>query len=225
MTGPALTSGMQTAAEQPTLALFMAIQLVLPASDILPATTVQLLDGSGVMAWDGMSFTGQDGNYGAWGGITDTLEKSLATAAPKFQTGFVGLSGQAIQQLCQPQTQGAPVNLFYGYFNIATGQPIANPITWFVGAVDVCHLKVSETQVSVDMDVVAASEFMLMNNEGARLNSAYHQLFFPGERGFAFVDNVTHQIPWAAAGPRPDQVTDASNFDNSPSPPKTTLSF
>lgn len=223
--GPMLSADMQAAGALPALGMFLAVELDLPGVGAIPAKTLRLLDGSGVLSWSGMSFVARDSDFGVWSGIGDPIEEEIAVQSPKFRAGFSGLSTLAITQLCQPQSQGAPVILYYGYFSLATGQPIATPVKWFVGAIDTCDIQVGESSVDVDVNVVSAAEYMMMNNEGARLNSAYHQTFFPGENGFAFVDNVQHQIPWGASGPRPDQVTDRSNWDNTPTLPGTTLRF
>jgi len=64
---------------------------------------------------------------------------------------------------------------------------------------------------------------MFLPTDGAKLNSAYHQDFFPGELGFEFVDGVQHNIPWGQKGPRPDNVTNVHNWDSNPRTPSPTL--
>ena len=218
-------TAMNTAAAQPVLGLFTAIQIDLPASVSLPATTLCMLDGSGVMAWGGNTFVGSDGDYGVWCGVGEPIEDGIVTTSPKFKTTFKTLSQTANQQLCQPESQLAPVLIYYGYYNLATGLPVSDPIVWFSGYLDNGNLTTDDSSADVDLNIVAGTELMFLPNDGARLNGAYHQIFFSGENGFAFVDGVSHQIPWGVGGPRPDQVTDVSNFDNSPGPKSTRLRF
>lgn len=225
MAGPAISSAMQTAAAttNPSLGVFFAIELDLPAVGIIPAKTLRLLDGSGSMTFSGMTFIGQDADYGAWAGVGGAIEEAMGQASPKLKVTFRGLSLTAIEQLCAPSVQGSNANLYWGFFNPATGAVIATPVLWFAGSTDVGHITATDQTVDVDMDIVAQSEWFFLNQEGARLNSSWHQQFFAGEVGFAFVDGVTHQIPWGMKGPRPDQVTLLPNYDYGPKIPARSI--
>ena len=225
MSGPAISSSMQSAAAttNPSLGVFFGIEIDIPAVGIIPAKTLRLLDGAASLTFGGMTFVGLDGDYGAWAGLSGMIEESIGQASPKIKATFRGLSMNAIDQLCAPSVQGSPASLYYGFFNPATGAVIPTPVNWFAGATDVGHITATDQTLDVDVDIVSQSEWFFLQGEGARLNSAWHELFFGGETGFAFVDGVTHQIPWGMKGPRPDQVTLKPNYDYGPKIPNPTI--
>lgn len=217
-------SAMQARAGNPARRLFNAVQIDLPASGMLPAQTIRLLDFSGVLIFLGAAWVGQDGDYGSWRGSED-LEEALSTQSPKVSITLSPLSDSAQQQLCQPISQGAPITLFGGELDITTGAVVSDPEVLFYGALDLGHIHLGRNARSVTIDVMAATELMFLSDAAATLSSSWHNQFFPAELGFVFVGSVTHTVPWGAKGPRPDQATGYRNYDTDRGGGRTQLKF
>jgi hypothetical protein len=218
------SAGMTTAAAGVSVLAFFAVRVELPATLVLPAKTLCLLDGSGVLTWGGHTYVGADPDYGSWGGF-DPISEQSGGQAVRFRTSFMTVSDLAIQQMAQPESQGAPIVISYGFVSVATGLPVSDPEIEFAGILDFGKLSNGADTKNLMMEACDAYELLFQANDGATLSSAYHNLWFPAEKGFEFVDNVTHQIPWGQSGPRPDQVTNIDNFDVGPGLPATNLKF
>jgi hypothetical protein len=182
----------------PSRLLFNLIEIVLPASPSLPAQTIRLVNGSGVIQALGASWVGQDGDYGSWRGCT-ALDEQVLIQSPKISITLTALTDEAQQQLGQPASQLAPVTLYTGELNQTTGLPIVDPELVFAGKLDIGTITVGQNSRTIVFDVMAASELMFINNDGSTLNGSWHNEFFPGETGFQFVDYIDHQVPWGAA--------------------------
>ena len=219
-----LPVAMQTASAQPTLRLFYALQMTLPASAELPAKTLCLLDGPGSISWGGPTYVGSDGDYGAWAGF-ESMEEGIATQSSSTQLSLMPLSDAVVQQIGQPISQGSPITIYCGYLDLAAGTPVCNPPVFRYGVLNTCKRGVGKNSASLTLQMASYYEFLAMGGAGGKLSAAFHNQFFPAETGFAFVDNVQHQLPWGASGPRPDQVTDVRNYDSDPGPDQTTLKF
>ena len=219
------TPAMQARAAAPSRLLFYAVEIVLPASPLLAAHTLRLLDGSGwVQLADGRQFTGQDGDYGSLRGL-DALEETIGDQAPALSLTLAPLTDACLQQIGQPTSQGATVQVLYGEIDRTTGAPVSDPEVIFYGAIDVGHVRVDRNARTISVDLVSAWEKLFVTDEGAGLNSGWHDQFHPGQLGFAFADTVQHAVPWGAKGPRPDQATGARNYDIDRGGGRTSLRF
>ncbi len=219
-----LPSAMQAAGAQPTVRLFFALEIDLPASAQLAAKTLRLLDGAGVLTWGGNTFLGSDGDYGAWAGF-ESVEEGIATQSAATGLTLMPLTDAVVQQIGQPASQGSLITMYLGFLNLVTGQPVCDPPVYRYGVLNSCKRGVGKNSANLTVQMASYYEFLAMGGAGGKLSSAFHQQFFPNETGFAFVDNVQHQLPWGASGPRPDQVTDVRNYDSDPGPDQTTLKF
>ena len=219
------TPQMQARATAPSRLLFYAVEILLPASPLLPAHALRLLNGSGwLQLGDGRQFSGQDGDYGSLRGLGG-VEDALGDQAPTGNLSLAPLSDASLQQIGQPDTQGAPVQVLYGEIDRTTGALVSDPEVIFYGAVDTGHIGVDRNSRTVTVDLVSAWERLFAINDGSGLNSGWHNVFFPAELGLSFVDTVQHAEPWGAKGPRPDQATGARNYDVDRGGGRTSLRF
>ena len=219
------TPQMAARATAPSRLLVFGVEILLPASPLLPAHALRLLDGSGwVQLGDGRQFFGADGDYGSLRGV-GAVEDALGDQAPSCALTLAPLTDACLQQIGQPVSQGAPVQVLYGEIDRTTGRFISDPEAIFYGALDVGHVKVDRNARTIGVDLVSHWEGLFATNDGAGLNSAWHNQFEPGELGFAFADTVQHAAPWGAKGPRPDQATGARNYDVDRGGGRTSLRF
>ena len=209
-----LPAAMQAVQDDPVLRLFYALEIDLPASAGLPAKTLRLLDGSGVVSFGGMTFLGSDGDYGSWMGCEASTEQ-VATQAPKFTLTMGPLTDAAQQQMGQPIAQGSAVTIYSGWLDPTTLQPIPEPETVWQGLLDIGNITLAQNQRYIELDVYCYAELMMLTDDGSKLTSSWHNEFYPSELGFQFVDYVTHPVPWGAQGPRPDQAINGTNYTTS----------
>lgn len=217
-------ANMAARAGNPSRRLFYAVRMDLPASPLLSAKTLRLLDGSAVLNFLGGTWVGQDGDYGSWRGAQD-LEEQLATESPRLSITLAPLSDAAQQQIAAPGAQNAPVTIYGGELDVATGAVVSDPEVLFYGAIDTGNIQLGRNSRSLTLDVMAATELMFLSDAAATLSSSWHNQFFPAELGFVFVGSVQHTVPWGAKGPRPDQATNARNYDTDRGGGRTRLRF
>lgn len=182
--------------------LFEAFELDLGGGDWL-----RLLRGSGEISFSGKTFVGIDPAYGVLGQV-EPITDGVENEAPALQVTLMPPDRAAAVALAQPGLQGQRVNFWQGVAELSTGAAIGTPDLLFVGEVDVPDLRVGQGSLSVTLEVVSVFERFFELREGVRLNSAFHQLAWPGELGLEFVTETQRQLPWGRDEPRPGVVTD-----------------
>ena len=55
---------------------------------------------------------------------------------------------------------------------------------------------------SLQVECSSIFENFFAAEEGAKLNNAFHQSIWPGEKGFEFVSAITTRQPWGSDAPR-----------------------
>jgi len=190
MTGmdPALANAL--AETNPTI--FGAIEIVLPAH------TLRLLTGSGVVSFDGKTFTGQDATFGVLDSIGN-LTDGTGDEAPALQITLAPASDAAAADLSSASMQGAQVSIWLGAVDPSTGLVIGEPLLIFLGQLDTATLKVSANSRLLDLEITSAFEWFFFNDDGARLSDSFHKWLWPGETGLSQVTGVQHQIYWGTS--------------------------
>ena len=174
---------------------------------VLPDHTIRVMDGSGEIPFGGETFTGSDPTYGVLNAIEDISEQ-VGTEAPRVRFSFLPASLTALANITAPDKQGSEVTVWLAAINPATGLLIGQPEVLFVGELDSAEIDYDPKSTVITFDVASAWERLFDANEGNRLNNAFHQSVWPGERGFEFVTVVQRQEPWGYSGPRPAVVSD-----------------
>ena len=189
-----MSPALDAALAQTQATIFGAIELQ------LPGRTVQLLDGSGVVAFDGKSFTGRDEQLGVLSTIED-LTDGTGDEAPALGITFIPASDAATANLASASMQGSPVLIWIGAVDPATGLVIGEPLLIFNGLLDVATVKIGESGRTVDYEVTSVFEDFFLADDGVRLSDTFHQFVWPGELGLSFVTYVTNQIYWGMEAP------------------------
>jgi len=191
-----LTPALEAAFGADTVLVFGALKIE------LPAYTLRLLDGAGELVIGGETYRGRDDVWGSVSGIGEFSDGD-ATQAPHMTITFAPASDAAAVDLCSPSFQGSIVTLMVGAVNRATGAVIPDPYVLFIGELDVPTLSVAKGKRSVSVEVVSALERCFEQDEGARMNDAFHQSVHPGQLGFAFTSADPTSLPWGSTGARP----------------------
>lgn len=196
-----LSAGLDAALAQPSAIVFIALEIQ------LPGYTLRLIDGAGEIAIAGDLFLGVDPTYGVLAGI-EPFGDGVDAQAPRLVLSLFPPTNTASAVLADPNAQRSPVKLWFGAIDSLTGLVIDEADLWFVGELDTPTLRVGQGQRLLEFEVASVWERFFRNDEGARLNNAFHQSIWPGETGFEFTTEVQRQLPWGSDVPRPTVVVD-----------------
>lgn len=192
----ALDLAMQDALDGVSALLFVAVLVDLPDAPLC------LLDGSGEVTFGDHTFVGGDPDLGVLAGI-EKMSQGLGNEAPSLRLTINPPTNAASATLSSPGNQGAAVKVWFGVLGQADGQVIGDPYLLFDGDVDQPILSVGEGSRSLTLECVSAIERAREDDEGVRLNDAFHQSIWPGELGLEFVTEVGHDDPWGRDEPKP----------------------
>lgn len=197
----ALDATMRAAMGGVHIRMFGAVEIALPSG---PA---RLLDGAGVVVFDGKTFVGLDPAIGVLDHV-DAITDGIDQEAPTLDLTILPAGDAAITALMDPAAQGSIVTVWIGVVDSTTGQVVGEPEVCFIGELDVATRRLSQAADRVDITVNSMFERFFDGDEGVRLSDAWHQSIWPGETGLAAVTSVQRQLPWGADAPRPSAVTD-----------------
>lgn len=175
----------------------------------LPGYTINLLDGAGVLSFGGRTFAGQDDVFGTISEVED-LTDGTGDSAPAFSLTLLPASDAAAATLAGPGMQGAPVLVWMGAVDEASGQPIPDPHLIFAGEIDVPSLRSEEHGRSLDSEVTSVFERLFEDDESVRLSAGHHRSIFPNEAGMDYVTGVDRPVYWGVAGTQTSVQTNAA---------------
>lgn len=165
----------------------------------LPDATVNLLDGSGVLAFGGKTYTGRDPTYGVLAAC-DNLVDAMGDQAPALSITLLPASDAAAADLSKPDMQGSLVEIYVGAVNPATGAVIASPYLAGLYELDVPTLKSTDAGRELDYQLVSVLERCFVDDEGQRLSPGRQRAIYPNDAGLDDVTGVTQTIYWGVAG-------------------------
>lgn len=197
----ALDASLNTALQGAAPLVCLLLKIELPGHDIL------LIDGAGEVVYDSETYLGSDDVYGVLDSI-ETLSEQIGTEAPMVRLTFLPASVNALADLTNPANQGAPVHIWFGAVDPATGLLIGEPELMFLGELDTADVDVSASRTVISFNVASAWERLFDFNEGQRLNNAFIQANYPGALGSSFVIAIQRDLPWGYDAPRPAVVSD-----------------
>jgi hypothetical protein len=196
----ALESNLNTALSRDYIRAFTAVQIALPAVGIAVAYNINLIDGSGTVTFpiNGVptTFTGSDPNFGSLDTL-GTISESVATEAPNIT---LTLLSPTIGQISDPRYQGAPVRIWLGAVDDATGNVIGSPEELYSGWLDTAVTTHGMNVQKTVLNVASVWERLFIGSEGNRLTAAWHRGLFPGEGGLDNAVESKGRIPWGVAG-------------------------
>ena len=184
----------KVALRQPVFTIFGAIEIELALS------VVRLVDGAGEVTFDGKTFTGRDPFYGTLESVAE-LSDGVDTLTPTTNVTLLPPSNAAAADLANPSNQSAQVSAWVGVLDARTGQVIGEPDLKFIGVVDVPTLVVGQNSRKLKLDLSSFWELLAADQEGVRLNDAWHQLIHPGETGLKGVTGVSRPDYWGMDAP------------------------
>ncbi|MDB5458157.1 MAG: hypothetical protein JWP92_3742 [Caulobacter sp.] len=199
-----LSPALATAFSGRSVLMFCAVEIDLPAG------ALRLLDAPGQVTFGGRTFLGRDPVYGTLGGV-EPVTDGVETDAPEITITVLPPTMTAAASLASPTAQFSAVTIWVGALDKVTGEVIPDPYVLFVGEVDVPTLSGDGGSRSLQYSVTSVFELLFEVDEGARLNNAFHQSVWPGERGLEYVTEVQRSLPWGAETARPAAVRDVTS--------------
>lgn len=195
----ALTAGMVTALAAREALVFHAVEIVLSGANI------RLLDGAGSVTFSSKTFTGKDATYGMLGGI-EAIREEIGMEAPRTRLLILPPSTSAVTTLMAEANQGAAISVWMGAITRATGAVVSDPELLFTGFYDTAKASGGKNSLSVEIDVASDWERMFTAEEGARLNTSWHQSIWPGELGLDFMIDSLRDPYWGSKDPSEAQA-------------------
>lgn len=170
--------------------IFCAVKIVAPFA------TLRILDGESTLTIDAETYTGGS-DYGDLAGL-DTFTDGDGNTAPRLKVSLYLPSDDLISDWLDPEVQGSPVTVWLGAVDRATGAAVSEVI--FRGEVDQPTLLIGRDKRWIDLDTCSYLERFFDLNTGVRLNDAWHQSIWPGEKGLDQVTGINRQQPWGIGG-------------------------
>ncbi|WP_267433778.1 hypothetical protein [Sphingomonas sp. GM_Shp_1] len=189
----ALTPALDAELRKDSPTVFGAVKIMLPDG------TIRLIDGSGVLRFGGETYVGEDPTYGVISDV-ENLTDGVGDSAPAIGLTLLPAGDAAAAALAAPSMQGAPVDIYVGAVNPATGGVIPDPHLIFAGEVDVPTLDAGEQGRTVEYEVTSVFERLFEDDESARLSAGHHRSIFPNEAGMDFVTGVAETVYWGVPG-------------------------
>lgn len=187
-----MNAAMDAALAGPEATVFGAVEIVLPTA------TIRLLTGSGIITFDGKTFTGEDATYGTLYSL-ENLTDGSGDEAPAIQLTVAPASDAAAATLASASMQGSPVSIWFGAVDPTNGLVIGEPLLVFLGALDVPTLKSGKNSRLLEFEITSEFEQFFFNDDGARLSDSFHEYLWPGETGLADVTGVLKQLYWGGS--------------------------
>jgi len=164
-------------------------------------TPLCLLDGAGRVQIGLETYIGADDFFGAIDSI-DAISLADGDEAPEIKLSLLPPSGSAGALLASPAMQGREVRILVGALNPATGLPIGQPETKFLGEIDVPTLVVEKGIRRLDLTIVSVFERLFEVEDGVRAQDGWHQAIWPAERGLEYMTGTDKNLYWGARPPQ-----------------------
>lgn len=170
--------------------IFCAVKIVAPFG------TLRLLDGEATIEVEGETYTGGS-DYGdliAAESVTD----GDGNTAPRLKLGLQVYDNTKIPLWLAPENQGSPVTIWLGVLNRDDGSALAEVV--FRGELDCADMFIDRHKSEACLEVCSYLERFFDNDEGVRMNDAWHQSIWPGEKGLDQITAINRQWPWGIGG-------------------------
>jgi hypothetical protein len=187
-----LDAALKAALSQQSILLFGAVKIE------LPDYTLRLLDGSGVVVIDGETYVGEDPNFGTIATISG-LDEEIGGSAPEITVTINPPNLAATAALSNSNMQGAVAHLVAGAIDRVSGLVIGQPVTLFLGEVDVPTISIDQNGGrTLEYSLVSGNERLFEVEEGQRASNGWLQSIRDGDLGLEFMTGTDVNLYWGA---------------------------
>jgi hypothetical protein len=169
----------------------------------LPSGTRRLMIGAGECLWGADKYVGRDPTIGQVDTMDDPHE-SMDNVAPNLSVTIIPASEADRAQIGDPTIQLSPLKAYLAALQLDVNGHVVtvpDPELVFDGFIDQALFNLDSNRDELDYTVISVFDYFFEDNEGQRLNGAFHVMVFPGETGLNNVTAVTKKIYWGAYGP------------------------
>lgn len=167
---------------------------------VLPTHTIRLCDG-GFLNWPAKGmFTAQDAIFGAIESV-EAINEALGDIAPSGRLVLLPPDISNAAALFLSNAQGSPIRFWFAEADRSTGLMVGTPELQFDGMLDQIKLKLARGRRQVDIEFISSAERMFLIREGHALTTRFHQVAWPGEKGFEHCTGSGIQVAWGVSGP------------------------
>ncbi|MFQ5783615.1 MAG: hypothetical protein ACE5H8_02175 [Alphaproteobacteria bacterium] len=181
-----LTAAVKTESQSDIVRPVVIVKLELASGNLL------VWSGRGALSWNGETYQGV-GDLGRIGAIEEGVEQRAFGVSLELS----GIPAATLSIALGEDVQGRPAQVWVGFLDVNHGL-IADPVLVFRGRIDTMDVTLGETAT-----VTLTAESRLVDWERARVRrytDADQQERFPGDLGFAFVnETVEKEIVWGGA--------------------------
>lgn len=160
---------------------------------------IRIFDGSGIINLNSETYEGVDDLFGTLGGL-ETITEALSNRAPTVSLSLLIPDETAIANLLQPENQNSLVSVYFAVIDYATSTSIGSPELLWKGRLDTASITASENSHTVELNTVSAFDRLFAVDEGARLNSIWHNRIWPNETGLDRQIAGLRKVYWGQEG-------------------------
>lgn len=165
----------------------------------LPDRTVRWTDG-GFVDWGADRFEAEDPDFGTIESV-ESVAEAVSDEAPAGRLTLLPTSVAAADDLFRTDAQGSRIRFWLGEVDRSSGALAGDPELLFDGLVDSITLRLGRQGRHVDVEFMAAAERLFMTREGNVLSSRFHNVAWPGEKGFDHCTGVPGGVAWGTRDP------------------------
>lgn len=180
---------------QATAASSQPIQL---AEMVFKSQTLRLCTGVGDVTWNGQTWIGN-----GWFEPTDGLLETEEFTEDSVEIRLIGVPAATASLVLQEGKHGATVKVWLGFLD-SNGAVITDPAP-IIPVAYFDYAEIDEMAEGADVRLMYKNFFLdLDKTREYRWNSESQKLFFPGDRGFEYVEGLSKRKLWW--GPKKEDI-------------------
>lgn len=169
----------------------------------LPSGTRRLMLGSGEVAYGGTTYRGYDATIGSIES-GDPVREDVSGEAPNTSITIRVAKTANKAQIAGEAVQLSPVKISLAALGLDASNhliAIPDPELLFDGFIDQAVTNLDKQTDEVTYTIVSGFDYFLEDSEGQRLNDAFHESVWAGEKGLTNVTGVAKKVYWGTYGP------------------------
>lgn len=158
---------------------------------IFDGTPIYVTDAWANVAWNAKTYTA----LGHFIGFSD-IEESSALQVANLTAQLSGVDQSLISAVLSENYIDRTLRIYKGFLD-DNAAVIASPILIFEGRMDAPTIEENPDDGSCTVSIAATNAWVdFERKSGRHTNHEEQQLFFPGDKGFEFVSEITSEITW-----------------------------
>jgi hypothetical protein len=154
-------------------------------------TPIYITDAWTNITWDGHVFSAL-GHFLGFSDIEESLELQVANLTAQLS----GVDQSLVSAVLTENYIDRPLRIYKGFLD-ANMAVVADPVLIFAGRMDAPVIEENPDDGTCTVSVSASNAWVdFERKSGRHTNHEEQQIFFPGDKGFEFVSEITSEITW-----------------------------